>query len=365
VATIDVPNTGGWQEWTTVEAGTVELSAGTRTIRLTANGGMFNTNWVGFKETSGRVQVPAQSDWTDHGSIFQPSTDNWDARLVDCDAPCALIKHDGRWLLYYVAAEPEGRPEDDGPVHRRVGVLENDDITNHNGWTRHPDNPIIEHIPSEGKTDKNGNDFSDEEGLMSGAVINDNGTVRFYAGAMTAISATAVNADGKLYTANDGINFSPQGTVLDHDDNSLVGNGDEIFPTAARKIDGTWYVWYMGIDRDANIAYGDSPMSVDQNSETCADGSNKEMAIPQTARLDDERLMYLLLTGPDNENQSIEIGTLNHDDLTRLSPIDSYDFGTVAWAGLYRHGGTWYMPYMRADLSGFGMMTAPVETGAN
>jgi hypothetical protein len=49
LATIDVPDTGDWQEWTTVEAGSVSLTAGTHTIRLTANGDSFNINWVGFE----------------------------------------------------------------------------------------------------------------------------------------------------------------------------------------------------------------------------------------------------------------------------------------------------------------------------
>jgi hypothetical protein len=49
VATVDVPDTGGWQDWTTVDSGTVSLSAGTHTVRVTANGGSFNFNWFGFE----------------------------------------------------------------------------------------------------------------------------------------------------------------------------------------------------------------------------------------------------------------------------------------------------------------------------
>jgi len=49
VATVDVPDTGDWQEWTTVKTGTVSLTAGTHTIRLTANGEKFNINWFGFE----------------------------------------------------------------------------------------------------------------------------------------------------------------------------------------------------------------------------------------------------------------------------------------------------------------------------
>jgi len=64
LATVEVPNTGGWQEWTTVDAGVVNLSAGTHTIRLTANGSDFNFNWFGFEPLD--TEAGTQSPYTDH-----------------------------------------------------------------------------------------------------------------------------------------------------------------------------------------------------------------------------------------------------------------------------------------------------------
>jgi beta-glucanase (GH16 family) len=52
LATTTIPNTGGWQAWTTVSAN-VTLSAGTQTIRLFANVGGWNINW--FQGTVGGV----------------------------------------------------------------------------------------------------------------------------------------------------------------------------------------------------------------------------------------------------------------------------------------------------------------------
>lgn len=43
---IDVPNTGGWQNWTTVTAENVHLEAGRRKLRLRFDTGDFNLNWV-------------------------------------------------------------------------------------------------------------------------------------------------------------------------------------------------------------------------------------------------------------------------------------------------------------------------------
>ena len=47
IDTQSVPNTGGWQSWTTNSA-TVSLSAGEQTLRLNAIGNEWNLNWIKF-----------------------------------------------------------------------------------------------------------------------------------------------------------------------------------------------------------------------------------------------------------------------------------------------------------------------------
>src|SRR5688572_15942705 len=47
LATVSLPNTGGWQSWTTVSA-TVSLTAGAQTLRITTTTGGFNVNWVQY-----------------------------------------------------------------------------------------------------------------------------------------------------------------------------------------------------------------------------------------------------------------------------------------------------------------------------
>jgi len=49
MATVDVPDTGDWQEWTTADGGSIRLTGGTHTIRLTANGDDFNLNWFALE----------------------------------------------------------------------------------------------------------------------------------------------------------------------------------------------------------------------------------------------------------------------------------------------------------------------------
>ncbi|MFZ5985672.1 MAG: cellulase family glycosylhydrolase [Bacillota bacterium] len=58
LASTTVPNTGGWQNWTTVKA-TVNLSAGQQTLRLYADGSPFNVNWIKF--STGGSSSPAPS----------------------------------------------------------------------------------------------------------------------------------------------------------------------------------------------------------------------------------------------------------------------------------------------------------------
>jgi hypothetical protein len=52
VATVDVPNTGGWNAWTTVEASGVNLSEGDHVVRVEMVGGGINLDWFAFRAAS-------------------------------------------------------------------------------------------------------------------------------------------------------------------------------------------------------------------------------------------------------------------------------------------------------------------------
>ena len=53
-----VPNTGGWQTWTTI-ASRVYLSAGAQNLTVFAKGGGFNLNWIGFTREASTAALPA------------------------------------------------------------------------------------------------------------------------------------------------------------------------------------------------------------------------------------------------------------------------------------------------------------------
>ena len=56
IATINVPNTGGWQTYTTLSA-SVALKAGTHRLRLDFSGNYVNVNWISFDVASGPSPV--------------------------------------------------------------------------------------------------------------------------------------------------------------------------------------------------------------------------------------------------------------------------------------------------------------------
>jgi len=58
---ISVPNTGGWQNWTTVNSGNISLSAGDQVIQVYATGWGWNINWLQFNGGVGGPSTPTVS----------------------------------------------------------------------------------------------------------------------------------------------------------------------------------------------------------------------------------------------------------------------------------------------------------------
>ena len=56
--TTALPNTGGWQNWTTVNAH-VFLTAGPQSLTVQARAGGFNLNWINFTPETTGVALPA------------------------------------------------------------------------------------------------------------------------------------------------------------------------------------------------------------------------------------------------------------------------------------------------------------------
>lgn len=179
------------------------------------------------------VVIPAEADWTDHGTILTQSPGQWDARFEGMISPCSLIKIGTTYHLYYVGAD--GDRGDGGPANRKLGVAT---ATNPLGpWTKYAGNPILSHavgIPS-----------CDECGVFSAGCFQHNNEVICYFGGMEEGAPGTVDGDIVLADSPDGFTFTDRGDVWTNEQSSVLA-GDEIFPVAAFQNAGTFYIYFTG-----------------------------------------------------------------------------------------------------------------------
>mmetsp|Transcript_6839 Transcript_6839/g.15117 ORF Transcript_6839/g.15117 Transcript_6839/m.15117 type:complete len:967 (+) Transcript_6839:113-3013(+) len=71
-AVLDVPNTNGWQSWTTIST-VLSLSSGKHILRLFFPDGNFNLNWVSFSESQGILPTKAPATLPLSGCSLEPS----------------------------------------------------------------------------------------------------------------------------------------------------------------------------------------------------------------------------------------------------------------------------------------------------
>jgi hypothetical protein len=203
---------------------------------------------------AGAIAIPDQSDWVDYGPIFAAGElGDWDFQLGGAFS-ASVVEKNGTTFLYYNGTCCY-RIVDDSVTWRSIGVATSPDGIN---FTKHPGNPIITWFP---------NDSGEEGAVSAAAVLDANGEIVLYYGANTEESATTVNADGRLAVSSNGLAFSDQGIVLDHDDSSVWGSGDELFPITAIRDDGQWIVYYLpnGTPQSGKVgaAWGTSRSSLD------------------------------------------------------------------------------------------------------
>jgi hypothetical protein len=99
LATINVPNTGGWQNWQTVSS-TFSLPAGEQTLRLVSSGSAWNINWLDFVFSSvTRIEGEA---WTNMlGAQNEPTSDVGGGYNVGYIDP-------NDWVEYNISASAAG-----------------------------------------------------------------------------------------------------------------------------------------------------------------------------------------------------------------------------------------------------------------
>ncbi len=101
LASLSVPQTGGWQGWTTIST-TVNLPAGQQTLRVFAKQGAFNFNWFEVKASK---PVPAKIEAEDYDAMLGVQTET----TSDAGGGLNVGRIDtGDWLDYNILVAAAG-----------------------------------------------------------------------------------------------------------------------------------------------------------------------------------------------------------------------------------------------------------------
>jgi hypothetical protein len=91
LATLNIPNTGGWQNWQDISA-TVSLPAGTQTLKVVSTGGTYsgwNFNYLEFSSTTSGNQAPTVNPGVQQNITLPTSTVTLTGVATDADGTIA------------------------------------------------------------------------------------------------------------------------------------------------------------------------------------------------------------------------------------------------------------------------------------
>ena len=296
--------------------------------------------------------VPAQEDWTDFGWILDAGVEgDWDHHLEGM-LTASAAKKETSYFLYYGGACCYNEALD-SVTFRAIGLATSPDGIR---FTKHPQNPVISWLPNNGR----------EEGATSSAVAFDSANqTHLYYGANTQETRTTVNADARLGISSDGSRFKDQGVVLNHQDKSIWGSGDEIFPITALRHGNTWIVYYLtnGVpqQRHLGVAWGNRSDRLSQSAPAKARGELIPVwGVGGGATLVASDLYALFLN--DLRIPQSEVRTFTAEAPDMLStPIQIYRWENVKQITvlLDRQVRTWFLYYRDLEQRHYGVKLAP------
>ncbi len=292
--------------------------------------------------------IPDASDWVDYGMIFTAGVEGaWDHLLYGGFSATA-VKKNGTYFLYYQGAK-EFSDQLGSVTQRAIGVATSSEGIN---FTKYDNNPVLTWTP---------NGHPEEGAVSSGATVVGDEIVLYF-GANTMESPTTINADGRLMTSEDGLTFVDKGIVLDHEDSSIWGSGDELFPITAIHDAGRWIVYYLPNgspqQRKLGVAWGDAPDALDKS-----EGVRNDLeAVSAWGTAGHARIgpgKYALFLNEVTDSRT-EVRIMFTDSPGMLSePVQVYRFDEVTQATVLLDQGTrtWFMYYR--GIGGYGVKLAP------
>lgn len=301
------------------------------------------------------IHIPAQSEWVDHGMIFEAGAEGeWDYYLWGGFA-FSVIKKDETYYLYYQGASDYRTEFDETVMWRAIGVATSSDGIH---FTKHGDNPILTWFPNQ-----NG-----EEGVVSsGVTLGDSGEMLLFYGANTEESATTVNADVRVASSFDGLIFDDLGIALDHRDRSVWGYGDELFAVDVIYDSGRWVVYYIPNGTPERgllgVAYGIQYNKLTQSS--MVTGNEKPISVWGTAahvKLGQDTYA-LMLNNLRESRTEVRLMSLQAPNVL-TEPVAVYQFDEVHQAAflLDEERKTWFMYYYDLENNGYGVKSAPASS---
>lgn len=299
------------------------------------------------------IHIPSQSEWVDHGIILEAGAEGeWDYYLWGGFA-FSVLKKDGLYFLYYQGSSDYRTEYDETVLWRAIGVATSNDGVH---FTKYEGSPVLTWLP---------NQKGEEGAVSSGVTLDEEGTFFLYYGANSEISRSTINADVRVASSRDGFNFTDLGKVLDHEDRTVWGYGDELFPVNAIYESGRWIVYYIpnGSPQSGQlgVAYGNGYDTLNRSSMIT---SNKNpVSVWGTAghiKLDAET--YALILNNVREGRT-EVRLMSPQTPHLLSePVAVYQFDDVQQATLLldREKAAWFL-YYRTHENSYGVKIAPMK----
>jgi hypothetical protein len=299
------------------------------------------------------IKIPSQADWVDQGIILDAGMEGeWDYYLWGGFAFSA-IKKDGTYYLYYQGSSDYRTEFDESVLWRAIGVATSSDGIH---FSKYEGNPVLTWFP---------NQYGEEGAVSSGITIGDQNETFLFYGANTQESDITVNADIRVASSIDGFGFTDLGVMLDHNDKSVWGGGDEIFVVDAIYDNEKWIIYYIPNGSleagKLGLAYGTNYDALNNTSAVTSAG--KPISVWGTAghiKLQND-LYALILNNVREQQTEVRLMSLRSpDDLSK--PVEIYQFDDVQQATLLLdiETQTWFM-YYRTIENSYGVKIAPVE----